>query len=58
MMKYWEDMSEEEKSEICRNSDCPYYYGEIDACMYDEVVELPFEATDTACYQLKRRMKA
>lgn len=23
--------------EYCRKSGCPFYYGEIDGCMYDEV---------------------
>lgn len=53
-MKYWEDMTEEEKSEVCRNSDCPYFFGEIDDCMCDEVERSPYEAEEKACYWLKK----
>ena len=36
IMKNWEDMNEDEKTKFCRSSSCPYYYAEIDDCMYDE----------------------
>ena len=53
-MKYWDDMSEEEKSEVCRNSGCPYFFGEIDDCMCDEVERSPYDAEEKACYWLKK----
>lgn len=53
-MKYWDYMSEEEKSEVCRNSGCPYFFGEIDDCMCDEVERSPYDAEEKACYWLKK----
>ena len=53
-MKYWDDMSEEEKSEVCRNSGCPYFFGEIDDCMCDEVERSPYDAEEKACHWLKK----
>jgi hypothetical protein len=53
-MKYWDNMSEEEKSEVCRNSGCPYFFGEIDDCMCDEVERSPYDAEEKACHWLKK----
>lgn len=54
-MKYWEDMSENEKDEFCRNSKCQYYFAEIDACMCDD--DLPWVNTDKKCHGLLKPKK-
>ena len=52
MMKHWEDMNEEEKSEFCRHSGCPYYYGGLDDCMADEVDN--YNPKEAVCRSLKK----
>ena len=55
-MKYWDDMSEEEKSEVCRNSGCPYFFGEIDDCMCDEVERSPYDAEEKSMLLVKKEL--
>lgn len=53
-MKKWNEMNDYEQREVCLT--CPYYFGELDECMIEEVhpTAVLDLVSDKACYNYKQ----